>query len=303
MRTGETSVADALGRLRTLPYENIGFATIDHHRALRDGFPEVVLGLGKTPEQIAAISERLTARGGRLLVTRATPEAAAAVQTLLPDARYHAAARCLTLDRRPGPARPGIAVVCAGTSDLPVAEEAAVTAEIMGNAVQRITDVGVAGIHRLLDRLPQLQAARVIVVVAGMEGALPSVVGGLVAAPVIAVPTSIGYGASFGGLAALLGMLNSCAAGISVVNIDNGFGAGYMAALINRMATATPTPGDEGTGPFPVTAALPADRRTNAAPSTAAETPNPGRIVEGWDGTIAHAAAPFTEPFAGGEQD
>lgn len=236
VREGDTSVADAVARLRTLPYESLDFATIDHHRALRDGFPEVVLGLGKTPGQIAAISERLAARGGRLLVTRATPEAAAAVKTLLPDATYHPAARCLTLDRRPGEARPGIAVVCAGTSDLPVAEEAAVTAEIMGNAVQRITDVGVAGIHRLLDRLPQLLAARVVVVVAGMEGALPSVVGGLVSAPVIAVPTSIGYGASFGGLAALLGMLNSCAAGIAVVNIDNGFGAGYLASQINRMA-------------------------------------------------------------------
>jgi NCAIR mutase (PurE)-related protein len=207
---------------------------VDHHRGLRDQFPEVVLALGKTPAQVAAIAERLVERGGRLLVTRATPEHAAAVLAILPDAVYHDQARAVTLDRRPPPRVGGIAVVCAGTSDLPVAEEAAITAEMMGNDVVRMADVGVAGIHRLLHRLPELREARVLVVVAGMEGALPSVVAGLVDTPVIAVPTSVGYGASFGGLAALLGMLNSCAAGVAVVNIDNGFGAGYMASLINR---------------------------------------------------------------------
>ncbi len=234
VRSGEMPVDDALERLRVLPFEDLGFANIDHHRGLRDGFPEVVLAMGKTPMQVGAIAQRIAERGGRLLVTRAAPEHAGAVATLLPDAVYHETARAITLERRPVERLPGVAVVCAGTSDLPVAEEAAITAEMMGNEVQRIVDVGVAGIHRLLDRLPEIRAARVLVVVAGMEGALPSVVAGLVDTPVIAVPTSVGYGASFGGLAALLGMLNSCAAGISVVNIDNGFGAGYMAALINR---------------------------------------------------------------------
>ena len=234
VRAGAVGIDAAVERLRDLPYEDLGFANVDHHRALRDGFPEVVLGLGKTPAQVAAIAERIADHSGRVLVTRATPEQAAAVLQALPEARYHETARAVTLERQPAARRPGVVVVCAGTSDLPVAEEAAITAEMMGNAVERIADVGVAGIHRLLHRLPQLRAARVLVVVAGMEGALPSVVAGLVDTPVIAVPTSVGYGASFGGLAALLAMLNACAAGVAVVNIDNGFGAGYMAALMNR---------------------------------------------------------------------
>ena len=233
VRRGDVPVEAALERLRVLPFEDLGFAKVDHHRGLRDGFPEVVLAMGKTQAQVAAIAERIAARGGRLLVTRAAPEHAAAVRALLPDAVYHETARCVTLERRPVERRPGVAVVCAGTSDLPVAEEAAITAEMMGNAVLRIADVGVAGIHRLFDRLEDLRAANVLVVAAGMEGALPSVVAGLVDTPVVAVPTSVGYGASFGGLAALLAMLNACAAGVAVVNIDNGFGAGYMAGLIN----------------------------------------------------------------------
>jgi pyridinium-3,5-biscarboxylic acid mononucleotide synthase len=235
VRDGTLPIDDALERLRVLPYEDLGFAKVDHHRGLRDGFPEVVLAMGKTPAQVGAIAERLAERGGRLLVTRATVDHAAAVRAVVPDATYHETARAITVERRPVPRRPGVIVVCAGTSDLPVAEEAAITAEMMGNDVVRIADVGVAGIHRLLHRLPELRAARVLVVVAGMEGALPSVVAGLVDTPVVAVPTSVGYGASFGGLAALLGMLNSCAAGVSVVNIDNGFGAGYVASLINRL--------------------------------------------------------------------
>jgi NCAIR mutase (PurE)-related protein len=234
VRDGDVSIDSALERLRVLPYEDLGFAKVDHHRGLRDGFPEVVLAMGKTPDQVSAIAERLAERGGRLLVTRATIEHAEAVLAVLPDARYDELSRTITLERRTVPRLPGVLVVCAGTSDLPVAEEASITAEMMGNEVVRIADVGVAGIHRLLHRLPELREARVLVVAAGMEGALPSVVAGLVDTPVIAVPTSIGYGASFGGLAALLGMLNSCAAGISVVNIDNGFGAGYMASLINH---------------------------------------------------------------------
>ena len=233
---GRVSVDDALGSLRDLPYEDLGFAKLDHHRELREGFPEVVLGLGKTAEQVAVIAERLTDRSGRVLVNRATPEHTAAVQERVPDAQYHAVARVITVERTVQEKRSGVVVLCAGTSDQPVAEEAAITAEMMGNVVERHYDVGVAGIHRLLDRVDRLREARALVVVAGMEGALPSVVAGLVSTPVIAVPTSIGYGASFGGLAALLGMLNACAAGVAVVNIDNGFGAGYMAALINRGA-------------------------------------------------------------------
>ena len=222
--------------MRLLPYEDIGFAKVDHHRALRDALPEAVLADGKTPEQTAEISAKLAERAGRVLVTRASPAHYEAVRAVLADAAYHETARAITLDRRNEPKQPGVSVLCAGTADLPVAEEAAVTAELMGSAVERVYDVGVAGIHRLLDHLPALRDARAIVVVAGMEGALPSVVGGLVAVPVIAVPTSIGYGASFGGIAPLLAMLNSCAAGVSVVNIDNGFGAGYLAAVINRLA-------------------------------------------------------------------
>jgi NCAIR mutase (PurE)-related protein len=234
--SGEAAVADALDELRALPYEDLGFAKIDHHRSLRDGFPEVVLGERKTPDQIAAIAARLAERNDRVLVTRATPEAFAAVQRSLPGASYHETARCITYERVPAERRAGVVILSAGTADLPVAEEAAVTATIMGSEVARVYDVGVAGIHRLLDHVGLLQSANVVVVVAGMEGALPSVVGGLVGVPVIAVPTSVGYGASFDGLAALLAMLNSCAAGVSVVNIDNGFGAGYLAAVINRLA-------------------------------------------------------------------
>ena len=207
---------------------------MDHHRAVRQGFPEVVLGLGKTPAQIAEIAARIADKDVPLLVTRASVEVWEAVRGRVPGAEYHALARAITL-AKPVPRASGtIAVASAGTSDLPVAEEAAVTAEIMGNDVVRIYDVGVAGIHRVLAERERLASARVIIVVAGMEGALPSVVAGLVDVPVIAVPTSVGYGASFGGLAALLGMLNSCANGVAVVNIDNGFGAGCMASLINH---------------------------------------------------------------------
>jgi len=229
------AVEDALSQLANLPYEELGFAKIDHHRALRTGFPEVVFGPGKTAEQIAAITERLASASDRVLVTKVAPECFDAVRERLPDAEYHPIARTITINRlRGAPSRPGIMVICGGTSDIPIAEEATITAELMGNAVERSYDVGVAGVHRLLDHLPRLRQARVVVAVAGMEGALPSVVSGLISVPVIAVPTSVGYGVSFGGLAALLAMLNSCAAGVSVVNIDNGFGAGYLAALINR---------------------------------------------------------------------
>ena len=222
--------------LRTAPFDDLGFARIDTHRALRQGFPEVVLGLGKTPEQIAAIAARIVDHGQALLVTRAEPGAFDRVVEVLPAARYHPIARAITLAQGEVPqGRVTILLACAGTSDLPVAEEAAVTAEIMGNAVDRLYDVGVAGLHRLLHEQSRIQRARVVVVVAGMEGALPSVVAGLVRVPVIAVPTSVGYGASFGGVAALLGMLNSCANGVAVVNIDNGFGGGAMASLINHL--------------------------------------------------------------------
>jgi len=235
---GRTSVPEALEQLKLYPYESIDtFANLDHHRALRTGFPEVIYAEGKTPEQVAEIFQRLAEHGPQVLATRVSAEMYAQLQEKLPEAVYHPAGRVLTLDRQPErPRADGIVVVTAGTADIPVAEEAAITAELMGNRVCRIFDVGVAGLHRLLHRLPDLQAARVVVVVAGMEGALPSVVGGLVAAPVIAVPTSVGYGASFGGVAALLGMLNSCASGVAVVNIDNGFGAGTLAAKINRLA-------------------------------------------------------------------
>ncbi len=236
---GHASVTQALDQLKFYPYEPVdSFANLDHQRALRTGFPEVIYSEGKTPEQVMQLFQRLAEHSSQVLATRLTPEVYAQIRDGLPaDAVYHPAGRVLTLDRQPDrPLLDGIAVVTAGTADIPVAEEAALTAEIMGNRVCRIFDVGVAGLHRLLDRLPDLQAARVLVVVAGMEGALPSVVGGLTAAPVIAVPTSVGYGASFGGLAALLAMLNSCASGIGVVNIDNGFGAGTLAAKINRLA-------------------------------------------------------------------
>ena len=225
-----------LSELRGRPFEDLGFARVDHHRTIRNGFPEVVLGLGKTPAQIAAIAAEIVGRGSTLLVTRATEAAYAAVRAVAPAAAYYPDAAIIALrqqDVTPGKGR--VLVVAAGTSDMPVAEEAACTAELMGNDIDRLYDVGVAGLHRLLGERSRLDAARVIIVVAGMEGALPSVVSGLVAVPVIAVPTSIGYGASFGGLAALLGMLNSCASGVSVVNIDNGFGAANIASLINHL--------------------------------------------------------------------
>ncbi len=238
IQAGTVAPADAearlLAELRGQPFEDLGFAKVDHHRAVRQGFPEVVLGLGKTASQIADISARIAARGAPLLVTRATPEAWEAVRAKVPDTQYHELARAITLSRDLPRGKGTIVIASAGTSDLPVAEEAGVTAEIMGNDVVRIYDVGVAGIHRVLAERTRLESARVIVVVAGMEGALPSVVAGMVSVPVIAVPTSIGYGASFGGIAALLGMLNSCANGVAVVNIDNGFGAGCMASLINH---------------------------------------------------------------------
>lgn len=235
VRDGQLAVGEALEELRGLPYEDLGFAKIDHHRALRQGLPEVVLGHGKSVEQVAAIAESIAARADRLLITRVGQECYAAVRDILPDAVYHATARAITVNRvAERLLRNGVTVLSAGTADIPVADEAAVTAELMDCKVERIYDVGVAGIHRLIDQLPRLWASRVLVVVAGMEGALPSVVSGLVSVPVIAVPTSIGYGASFGGLAPLLTMLNSCSAGVSVVNIDNGFGAGYLAALMLR---------------------------------------------------------------------
>ncbi|MCC9075502.1 nickel pincer cofactor biosynthesis protein LarB [Litorilinea aerophila] len=233
--SGERDVDAALQALRALPFESLDYATLDHHRHLRWGFPEVIFCAGKTPEQVAGIAARLADRGPRLLGTRATPEQYAAARRLVPDLQYHELARCLWLDREPDqPRHPGVVAVAAGTSDLPVLEEAILTLELMGHRPQRIVDVGVAGLHRLLPHVQTVQTANVVVVAAGMEGALASVVGGLTDAPVIAVPTSVGYGASFGGLAALLAMLNSCASGVAVVNIDNGFGAGHLAALINQ---------------------------------------------------------------------
>ncbi len=234
--SAEAASTELLDALRARPFEDLGFAKVDHHRAVRQGFPEVVLGLGKTPAQIAAISAEIVRRGSTLLVTRVSAEAYEAVKAAVPDARHLPEARLITLRQQDvAPGNGPLLVVAAGTSDLPVAEEAACTAELMGNEVQRMYDVGVAGIHRLLHQRERLDQARVVIVVAGMEGALPSVVGGLVSVPVIAVPTSIGYGASFGGLSALLGMLNSCASGVAVVNIDNGFGAAYIASLINHL--------------------------------------------------------------------
>lgn len=237
VRNGQLDVDSALSELRNLPYENLeGFATLDHHRALRNGFPEVVFGQGKRPEQVVAIARRLAEHSDKVLVTRVNPAMAKAVRADFPDLVYHSLPRLLVLDRSaPVEKHPGILVVTAGTADLPVAEEAAMTAELMNNSVERMFDVGVAGIHRLLSQTERLWQARVIIVVAGMDGALPSVVGGLVSAPVIAVPTSVGYGASFNGLAALLTMLNSCATGVGVVNIDNGFGAGVLANNINHL--------------------------------------------------------------------
>ncbi len=234
---GRLTEDDVVARLAEAPYEDLGFARVDHHRALRKGFPEVVFGQGKTPDQIARLAAALLARSDRLLVTKAGPLAYEAVRERVRDARFEEQARAIVVDRSAPRARVGgVVVASAGTSDLPVAREAVVTAELMGCEVTEFNDVGVAGIHRLLEHLPALRAARVVVAVAGMEGALPSVVGGVTPAPVIAVPTSVGYGASFGGAAALLAMLNSCAPGVAVVNIDNGFGAGYLAAVIAKQA-------------------------------------------------------------------
>jgi NCAIR mutase (PurE)-related protein len=234
--TPEAAQERFLQVLSQQPFEDLGFAKVDHQRNARQGFPEVIFGQGKTPGQVAAIAARIAAAGQTVLVTRTTPEAHQAVREQLPEAVYHEQARCITFDRDKAPRGRGtILIAAAGTADLPVAEEAAITAEVMGNTVDRLYDVGVAGLHRLLKEHTRLTAARVIIVVAGMEGALPSVIGGLVDVPVVAVPTSVGYGASFGGLTALLAMLNSCATGISVVNIDNGFGAAAIASSINHL--------------------------------------------------------------------
>lgn len=233
---GRTQVSEALERLRHLPFEDLGFAKLDHHRALRTGMPEVIFAEHKTEAQVSAIFARMARAGGNVLATRATRAVFDAVKDAEPRAEFHETARAITLQQSEPPAGKGVvAVVCAGTSDLPVAEEAAVTARLMGNAVELIADVGVAGIHRLLAQKNTLTGARVLIVCAGMEGALPTVVGGLVNAPVVAVPTSVGYGASLGGVAALLGMLNTCSPNVCVVNIDNGFGAACIASLINHL--------------------------------------------------------------------
>ncbi|MDF2876568.1 MAG: larB [Sporomusa sp.] len=236
-KTGGLSLDEAIEKLKILPYEDLEFAKLDHHRLLRQGFAEVVFCQGKTVEQVLAIMDRLAVYNRSILATRATREMYDAVKSVLPDAQYHELARLITIERQKPPVDQErvILVMSAGTSDIPVAEEAAITAEMMGNKVKRVYDVGVAGIHRLLDQRRFIEEANVLIVVAGMEGALASVVGGMASKPVIAVPTSIGYGANFGGLSALLSMLNSCAAGIGVVNIDNGFGAGRLASIINHM--------------------------------------------------------------------
>ncbi|HLJ15339.1 MAG TPA: nickel pincer cofactor biosynthesis protein LarB [Bryobacteraceae bacterium] len=236
VRSGAVDIDAALERVRHLPYENIGFANLDHHRALRHGMPEVIFGQGKQVEQVVEIATHLLAKSSNVLITRASAEMAAAVSARVAEAEYFPASRAIRVWRdRTIRGKGKIAVVCAGTSDIPVAEEARVTVEVMGNEADSIHDIGVAGIHRLIGNRERLMEARVVIVCAGMEGALPSAVGGMVFCPVIAVPTSIGYGASFHGLAALLGMLNSCASNVTVVNIDNGFGAGYVASLINRL--------------------------------------------------------------------
>jgi len=236
VRSGDVEIGVALDRMRHLPFEDLGYAKLDHHRALRHGITEVIFGKGKTPEQVAGIAARLLEKSRNLLITRANESIAASLKTNFPEAEYFPLSGAVRIWRdRTIHGKGKLAVVCAGTSDIPVAEEAQVTAEIMGNEVESIYDVGVAGIHRLIASSERLCEARVIIVAAGMEGALPSVVGGMVSVPVIAVPTSVGYGASFQGVAALLGMLNSCASNVTVVNIDNGFGAGYVASLINRL--------------------------------------------------------------------
>lgn len=235
VREGRVEVAQAMERLRHLPFEDLGFAKLDHHRALRTGMPEVIFAEGKTAAQVATIFAHMAKAGGNVLATRASRTMYDAVRAVEPRAEFHETARAITLAQmQTSPGKGTVAVVCAGTSDLPVAEEAAVTARLTGNAVELIADVGVAGIHRLLAQQSALKQARVLIVCAGMEGALPTVVGGLVNAPVIAVPTSIGYGASLGGVAALLGMLNTCSPNVCVVNIDNGFGAACIASLINH---------------------------------------------------------------------
>jgi len=236
-KAGKLSLEKALQAFQAAPVTDLGFARVDTHRALRKGFPEVIYGAGKTAGQIIKIAAHLQKHEQRFLITRVTPEQARQIKKVITKSVYHPTARCITVEKKPLPKRPGsIAVLCAGTSDLPVAEEAAVTADIMGNTIVQIHDIGVAGLHRMLERLETIQSANVLIVVAGMEGALPSVVAGLVSKPVIAVPTSVGYGASFGGIAALLGMLNSCGSGVTVVNIDNGFGAAYAASQINSLA-------------------------------------------------------------------
>ncbi|MDG5768085.1 nickel pincer cofactor biosynthesis protein LarB [Balneolales bacterium ANBcel1] len=238
VRKGEVKIEDAIEKISDLPFRELGYAKIDHHRELRTGYPEIVFGQGKTREQIAGIVRSLHTSGSNVLVTRTGPEPHQDILEFCAHAEYHPEARCITIrNRDPQLTETTIGVITAGTSDIPVAEEAAVTAEIFDNRVHRIYDVGVAGIHRLFERLDTIRQARVLIVIAGMEGALPSVVGGLVDKPVIAVPTSIGYGANFGGISALLGMLTSCASGISVVNIDNGFGAAYQASMINSIGT------------------------------------------------------------------
>jgi NCAIR mutase (PurE)-related protein len=237
VKSGKTALGEAIAQLKSLPFEDLGFTRIDHHRSLRKGFPEVIWGEGKTSGQILSIMKQLKARSQNILITRLEEKKAEAIQRVFPKSRYYGGSKVLTYLTHPvkSEGKGKILVITAGTTDIPVAEEAAITAQIMGNRVETLYDVGVAGIHRLLSEREKLEAARVLIVVAGMEGALPSVVGGLVDRPVIAVPTSVGYGTSFGGITALLAMLNSCASGVAVVNIDNGFGAGYMASLINRM--------------------------------------------------------------------
>ena len=248
---GRIDVDAALRRLRFLPFEDLGFVKVDHHRHLRRGFPEVVYAPGKTPEQLVEIVRSLAREQSPILITRCAESSFPGIREILEDAIYHAQARAISWvpSTWVSPAEEGIVVLAAGTSDIPVAEEAALTAELMGNRVKRIYDVGVAGLHRLLAHRESLLTARVLVVVAGMEGALPSVVGGLVDAPVIAVPTSVGYGAGSGGIAALLAMLNSCAGGVTVVNIDNGFGAGLSAGLINRIGRQSGKSGKRASGP------------------------------------------------------
>jgi hypothetical protein len=237
VKLGKTTLDEAMAQLKSLPFEDLGFTRIDHHRSLRKGFPEVIWGEGKTSAQIVSIMKQLKRKDQNILITRLEERKAKTIKRVFPKSQYYTTSRVLTCLTHPvKPEGKGtILVITAGTTDIPVAEEAAITAQIMGNRVETLYDVGVAGIHRLLSEKGRLEAARVLIVVAGMEGALPSVVGGLVERPVIAVPTSVGYGTSFGGITALLAMLNSCASGVTVVNIDNGFGAGYMASLINRL--------------------------------------------------------------------